>query len=201
MTIRKGQDWGREATVPDDAVIAGSNAELRTIVHAARSSGIDLPRVLVEGGDLGRTLGRGGGRSTALTTRGFVIDIVRAEIDERAPEWFVAHFVARSFAWSRVFAACNVQWLGAWNAAPRGHPNDGKIEVIEARLSIADRLKVRRRITTGAHLPHPGIKVRQREELSAELPARSRLFLDGQPVRSGRMVRITVESDALEVFV
>ncbi len=37
----------------------------------------------------------------------------------------------------------NAQFLGRWDVAPRGHPNDGRLDVLDADLPLDERLQVR----------------------------------------------------------
>src|SRR5205814_4060228 len=99
---------------------------------------------------------------------------------------FVAHLMAHTRTWSYAFVAMNAQWLGQWNAGPRAHPDDGLLDTYEARLSIADRLKVRSRLHPGAHLPHPGIRERRAAAVQVTLPRRLLVVLDGEVVGGGQ---------------
>jgi diacylglycerol kinase family enzyme len=93
----------------------------------------------------------------------------------------------------------NGAWWGSWNPAPKAHPNDGLVDVVEARLHVGDLGAVRRRLPHGAHLPHPRIAVRRVAEV--EVGAGPRLWLDGERVRAAGALRLVVEPDALTVVV
>jgi hypothetical protein len=70
--------------------------------------------------------------------------------------WFVAHLVGRRSWWrGRIFAAMNAQFLGRFDVAPRGHPNDGLVELLDVdpALGLSDRVKAWRRLPTGTHGP------------------------------------------------
>ncbi|MFI5042056.1 MAG: hypothetical protein ACHQNA_09450, partial [Acidimicrobiales bacterium] len=156
------------------------------------------------GGDLCRTLGGTGdeGRIRGEGAVTFPVDLGSLEADGRR-HWFVAHLVARNRWWTRARLAMNSQWLGAWNVAPRGHPNDGLLDTFEVRLSAREALQVRARLPLGAHLPHPGILERRRGEVHWTLSAPSRLWLDGErlPGPAVRNLIVRVEPDALQVVV
>lgn len=195
MTIEKGKAWGVPGELPPDGVVVGSDREARTIVEAARRHHIDVPALGLRGGDLCRTLGGPGELATI-----FPVDLGAVLIDGRL-HWFVAHMIARSAGWGRVVAAMNAQWRGPWNLAPRGHPNDGMLDVFEARLSWADRLKVRARLGAGTHVPHPGITQRRVAAAQFEFEKPTPIELDGEVVTRARTLSVRVEPDALKVIV
>ncbi len=116
--------------------------------------------------------------------------------------WFVAHLVARRSWWrGRVVAAMNAQHLGEWDVAPRGHPNDGKLDVLDADLPLGQRWQVRSRLRLGTHVPHPGIEERHVAALQVDLVPGSRVWLDGEVVGPARSLSLRVEPDALRCVV
>lgn len=195
MTIQKGQPWGEPGSLPADGVVVASDAEARGIVEEARRHGVDPPVLGLTGGDLCKTLG-GPGRLETL----FTVDVGAALIDGRL-HWFVAHLVARTAYWGRASVAMNAQWLGHWNMAPKAHPNDGVLDFYEAGLGIGDRLKVRARLPSGTHLPHPGITVRRAAARQFEFPRAVPIELDGERVGAARTLSVRLEPDALKVVV
>jgi diacylglycerol kinase family enzyme len=95
----------------------------------------------------------------------------------------------------------NAQWLGRWELGPHSHPGDGLLDTYQARLSVADRLKVRARLHGGGHLPHPGIHERRAPAVQVELSRPLPVLLDGQPAGRARNVSVRVRADALSVVV
>jgi diacylglycerol kinase family enzyme len=114
---------------------------------------------------------------------------------------FVAHLVAATRLWSHAFVAMNAQWRRGWNLGPRAHPGDGLLDTYEARLPLADRVKVRARLHHGAHLPHPGIKERRTAAVQVTLPRPLPVVLDGEDVGRGRNLSVRVRPDAIRVVV
>ena len=152
MTIRPGQRWGSSRPLPHDGVVCATDAEACDVVTRARRAGRKVPTLGLIGGDLWRTLGAPQGGAARLRSdiaRSYPVDLGAALADGRQL-WFVAHLVARrSWLSGPIWAACNAEFLGKWDVAPRGHPNDGQLDVIEADPSLADRLKALRRLPTG----------------------------------------------------
>jgi diacylglycerol kinase family enzyme len=131
----------------------------------------------------------------------FPVDLGSVLIDGRQ-HWFVAHVVARRSWWrGRVVAVMNAQWLGTWDLGPKSHPNDGLLDVSDGRLSFGDRLKARRRLTTGSHLPHPDIAVRRTSHEQFTFDPPLDIYVDGEKVARARTVSVRVEPDALEVVI
>ena len=204
MTIEKGSRYGEPAPVPQGLVVAESDSDARRIAEEARVGSHPIPPIGLVAGDLARTLGAAATGASRFAAGSevvvFTVDLGEALLDGRL-HYFVAHLVARTPTWSYVFAAMNAQWLGRWNAGPRAHPNDGLLDTYEARLSPADRWKVRGRLHHGAHLPHPGIKERRTAAMQVELPRPLPVELDGDEVATARHISVRVHPDALTIAV
>jgi hypothetical protein len=196
VTIEKGAPWGEPARLPAGAVVVGSDAEAGAVLAEARRAGARAPVIGLVGGDLRRTMG-GTADEAGLRTGEGVMFPVDAGTANGAP--FVAHAVVRNRRWTRVVAAFNAQWWGAWNAAPRAHPNDGFLDIYDARLGVADLRKVRARLATGSHLPHPRIAGRRAAAVELSFERALPLWLDGGPVGRVSRLALGIEPDALTV--
>ncbi|MFN0090967.1 MAG: hypothetical protein ACKVWR_11980 [Acidimicrobiales bacterium] len=206
MTIQRGLPWGEAAgPLPPDAPLATSDRELTQIVARARAAGEPVPPIGLLGGDLWRTLGglADDRRIRSREAMHLPIDLGVATLEPSGEErLFSAHAVARSRGWRGPFAAAfNAEHLGAWKAAPRAHPNDGLLEVIQGELALDQRLKARRRLPTGAHLPHPGLRVERRAALTLSWARPRRLWVDGEAAGRVSGLRLRVEPDAFTVVV
>jgi hypothetical protein len=204
VTIEKGQPWGREGAVLGPAGIeVHRDREASQAVEAARQAGAPLPELGLLGGDLCRTVG---GRGLAARLRDgsgveLPVDLGVAVLDG-VEHCFVAHLVARRSWWrGRVVVAMNAQWIGDWDVAPRGHPNDGRLDVLDGSPSIDDRLKARSRLATGTHLPHPSIAERRVASIELAFDAPTPVWLDGERVAVVRRATVAVEPDALRCVV
>jgi hypothetical protein len=199
VTIRKGEPWGEPGPLPPHGVVVRSDREARAIVTAARRANEPIPPLGLLGGDLCRTLG-GTGDEARLRSDAAIqvpVDLGAALIDGRL-HWFVAHLVARRSWWrGRVLVAMNAQYLGPWDVVPRGHPNDGRLDVLDADLPFDERVQVRARLRTGAHLPHPRIAERHVSALQVDLDRPTPVRLDGDDVGPATRLVLHVEPDAL----
>lgn len=202
MTIEKGRSWGALGRLPDDGVVVRSDGEASAALEEARRDNRPFPVLGLLGGDLCRTLGGPGDadRLTSDAATTFTIDLGQVLIDGRM-HLFVAHLVARTRTWSRALVAMNAQWHGVWNLGPKAHPNDGLLDVYEAQLAPADRLRVRSRLAHGAHLPHPGIAQRRVAAFDTELPKALPIRLDGRRVGTGTRLAMRIQPDAVTVVI
>jgi diacylglycerol kinase family enzyme len=194
VTVSKGQAWGVSSPLPSGAAVVASDSSLAAASDAT---------VGLVGGDLCRTLGgRGdGGRLTSPEAVTFPVDALAVLLDDAPPVRAVAHVVARSWGWGRCFVAMNAQWLGEWNVAPRGHPDDGRVETLSWTLSWRAARQVIARMPQGAHLPHPGITASSVASASVAFDRPRRVWIDGVLRGRARTLTVVVEPDALRVVV
>ncbi len=196
MTISKGSAYGEPgATLPDDGVRCSTDGDARRVCEAARSQSLPYPVLGLAGGDLAHTLGGTGALDVA-----FPVDLGQVLVDGRL-HLFVATCIVRNRWWTRAIAVGNAQWLGEWNVWPRGHPNDGRLDLLDAHLPAGDLRKVRARLRTGSHLPHPGIRERRVKAETVELDRPLGVWLDGELIGEGRTFAFRCVPDALSVIV
>jgi len=201
VTVRKGETWGMAGGLPAGGVVVSGDAEARAVVTAARRAGEPVPPLGLLGGDLCRTLGGRGDEGRVRSDAGvrLPVDLGSVLVDGRQ-HWFVAHLVARRGWWrGRVVAAMNAEFLGPWDVAPRAHPGDGLLDVLDVSpaMSLADRWAARSRLPTGGHLPHPLISVGRRAAVQVDLDALTPVWLDGERVGEARRLSVRIEPDAL----
>lgn len=201
-----GVDFGASGEIPPDALAAGSDEDAGKIVAEARRANRAIPPVVLTGGDLARTLGLASARtasspSLAATGARFEVDVGAALVDGRL-HWFVAHLVARRSWWrGRLLVAANASFIGRWNAAPRSHPGDGRLDVFDADPRLAVRLAARRRLPSGSHVPHPQITQRRIAAAQYDLDPDLDVYLDGVRLGRARTLSLRVEPGALDVWV
>lgn len=203
MTIRKGEEWGEAGALSAGGVVITSDAEARTVITERKRASRPVPDLGLVGGDLWRTLGGSPDpeRLRSPDARRLPVDLGAVLVDGRL-HWFVAHLVARRGWWrGRAVVAANAQWLGRWNVAPAAHPNDGRLDLLEAHVPVGERWKVRGRLPSGSHLPHPGIRARKVTAEQIDLQHPMPVRLDGLVVGEGRHLSIRAEPDAITVVV
>jgi hypothetical protein len=203
MTARRGEDWGRRVARPVELVEVVDDAAAAAAVEAHRRDGRPAPVLGLLGGDLRRTLG---GRETVDHVGDEVgeypVDLGVVALDgvERV---FVSHLVARRSWWhGEIVAAMNAEFVGSWDVAPRGHPNDGRLDIVHVvDVGLTERWKAWRRLPTGTHVPHPGITVRSTSVLELTLARPLTVWLDGREAGGTDRLAIRTEPDALTVCI
>lgn len=199
--IRPGQEWGDVGAIPADTPVVDGDAELSDYVRAhadppdaAAGEGTDIGLVALTGGDLCRTLGGRGDVTERLGGSGPIaaVDVGHAWLDEEVEVLFVAHLVARRWAWRGTFAVVmNAEFLGPLRLAPRGHPGDGWFDLTEGSLPWRERSIARSRARTGDHLPHPALRTRRVEGARLTMEAPTPVRIDGRTHHRARRIDIS----------
>ncbi len=198
MTIKPHEEWGSDVDRPADLEVVAGDAVL-----AQRLDERPERPIAVSGGDLHRTIGA---RPLAdrQTLRSLPLDLLRVRLDGAAPITAVAHVVARS-SWSQggwwrgpVSIVMNAEFLGDWDVAVRGHPNDGRAERFDlaADVGVRQRRAIARRLRTGTHLPHPGITRRPASSHVLEFERPRHVWIDGVRRGVASVVEVAVDADA-----
>jgi len=176
--IRRGEPWGGPASSPPDLEVDGDDADLAAAVAAA-------PGALVvfrpgPGSDLARAVGLRSGSDPATRATELPVDAVRLAGDGLACNAVVLGVPPDRLRWTSparsveievdgqpwfagsatTVVIANGQFLRGADIVPRGHPGDGRLEVQVYELRRRERRAMRRRLTTGAHVPHPRIRSR-----------------------------------------
>lgn len=195
MTIKKGESWGEPATAPAGALPTASDREISLALDAARRAGDPFPEIIITGGDMGRTLA-----ATGTPQNRFTIDVGEALVDG-LHHYFVAHVIVQpGGGWRKAITVMNAQWCQGWNLGPKGHPNDGRLDVSEFSLQLFEWRKVRARLGTGTHVPHPRIETRRTAAVSFEFPKPTPVMVDGVALTKAKTLALRVIPDALTVY-
>ena len=204
MSVERGADWGERAQPPADLAVFDDPLAALDLITDVRRSGDDLPPIGLTGGDLVRTLG--GPTSPDLRHANEALHVrvdLGAVLADGALHWFLSHLVARrSWLRGRVVVAANAAFLGEWNIAPRAHPGDGRLDTVEVSdMSLTDRIKARRRLVSGTHVPHPDITVRRPRAAQFDFERPTKVRLDGRVIGSARTLSVRVEPDAVDLWI
>lgn len=204
MSVEKGADWGERARPPADLQVFADSADALAMLSVERRANRPLPPIGLQAGDLVRTLG--GPTTPDLATADEALHVtidLGAVLLDGSLHWFLDHLVARR-AWlrGRVLAVANAAFMGEWNIAPRAHPSDGKLDMVDVgSMSMSDRWRARTRLPMGTHLPHPDITVRRIDAAQFELDRPTPIWLDGRSVGEAQNVSVRVEADAVDVWI
>ena len=191
VTIKPGEPWGEPAGAPADAVVAKNDRDISRALDEARRRQEPFPTFVVRGGDVFKTLGGASGMS-------FPLDVGEVLVDGRV-HFFAAHLLLQEQGWRKFVVAMNAPWMGEWNFGPKAHLNDGLLDVSQANLNLLEWRKVRTRLNTGSHLPHPRIEHQRTKAMTFEFAHGAVVKIDGDPVASAKRVAIRVIPDAITV--
>jgi hypothetical protein len=94
------------------------------------------------------------------------------------------------------------QFLSGADVVPRGHPGDGWAEVQVYALTRRARRPMRRRLPTGTHVPHPGIRTGRARKVEVEVSRRGLpVELDGRPRGRTTRLEVTLVPSAIRLLV
>lgn len=175
--LRHGEPWGDAARGPADEALTGDDRDLAAL--AARRPGSLVRFRPAPTSDFGRAVGLTAGH-TPDPTQGIDAPVdalrlgdgqlaVNAVVAGRAPDqlgwWSRRHHITVTLDGREWFAGrattvlvANGQYLRGHDLVPRGHPGDGWMEVQVYALRRSQHAAMRRRLRTGTHVPHPGIR-------------------------------------------
>ena len=147
------------------------------------------------------------GEPSGAVTRRLPIDVIAVTVNGVAHD-AVAHVVARrpgTIGWWRgpVAGVFNVEYLGRWDAVPRAHPNDGRLDIVELDSSTTPRQRwqMRARLPSGTHLPHPALRTRRAASAQLVFGEPLEVAVDGVVVGTAEMVDVEIRPDAACVYV
>ena len=202
MGITPREQWGKPGVMPPDGLVVNGNEELQEIIESCRRSNNEIPTIGLAGGDLWRTLG---GKSHHDRLRKgdaqlFSVDLGAALIDGHI-HWFASHLIVRTRIWAgRTWIVANTSHYGNWNIAPRAHPGDGLLDILDLNLGFSDRLKARSRVQAGNHVPHPDIHYQRRPAAQIEMKKETDVWIDGKKITKASQISVHIEPDALRVM-
>jgi len=97
--------------------------------------------------------------------------------------------------------AANAAHHGRWNLAPRAHPGDGLLDVLDGALRPAAKIAAWRRLGRGDHVPHPDIGYRRVPALQIAFDRPLTVRLDGEVVGRFRNLSVRIEPEVLRLAV
>lgn len=204
MTIRKGEQWGSRISTPSRIRHVSSDAEI------AQCSSEDF--IAVGGGDIYATLGSPAfvsesDQCTLLPMDALQVEILLSDASEKsctAASCIEVGSLISPLKSGRYICVTNGGIVSGRNFAPRAHPNDGRLDImqIEETMSFRDRLTAKKKALTGTHVPHPSISLRQDETFSTKRSGeREKLRIDGVSVANWIEVSVSIVPDYWQIVV
>lgn len=205
MVIEKGHEWG-EAGVPHSSVPSADSDRRASALLAA-----NCREFVLTSGDMARTMGAVQNGSTLSFWRCPVDLLMVRSRDHRGQEVVqpvLSHAVLRSSLirggiWrGSVVTVCNAQYLHGRDIAPRGHPNDGRVDILAFAydLSLRERVQILSRLKSGEHIPHPKISVSSCAS-ECDIERTGTLILDGVSLGTRTLLSVWCEPDEVIVWI
>jgi hypothetical protein len=202
VTLRPGEQWGEPIAPPIDPLCAPSDVALSEAVDSQS----DRP-LRVTGGDLATTIGTHRPRLPETPWRKVPVDRIQITTEHGSTR-AVAHVVVRK-AWGSAWRSgpllfiCNAEYIGKWDVAPRAHPGDGLLDVVEVSTSMSPRARFQawRRVGTGSHIPHPDLRIRQITAANWEFHRPMSIFVDGRKWLSARQISVLVAAEDFQLHI
>ena len=196
--IRRGEAWGHATVMPDKVNDVDSDASLG-------SSDASEP-VFVSHGDIARSIGNpsrppSGSDCTEISIDAMKCTILKTEVGDIVVN-AASSIVVGSFWKGRNVIVSNAGWLKNSNVAPRAHPNDGVVEVLNlsSSMSLRQRALARRKMLTGTHLPHPEISMSRESSFRIDRTKNEKLMIDGIRIPNWSEISIEVVPDYWRVL-
>lgn len=217
MTIRKGEEWGYEGSLEPGAQVITATAESHRLLSTMMNNGWKpgeepLIRVGLTGGDMHQTLGAPVRADGGLYEHARVYPMDILVVESGGKQWpALCHVVGfegkkRSLFGSplwktRTFVAMNSSLYGNLVLGPKGHPNDGRLEVTDGFLPKQEHRQGLYRARSGTHFPHPTLthtRPKQRDVVSVSGKPLE-VYCDGVSIGKFTEFHVEVIADALEV--
>ena len=224
MTIRPGEPWGIPTAADPTVTIAGGDHALATAVDDLGADALVsfLPDAT---SDLARAIGLVPGATT--NRRGIDLPVDARVVDRagRATRAVNAvefgtppgslrslsrqHHVSVTVDGRRFHegpatgvVVANGQFIDGLDVSPRGHPGDGRLEVQVYALRPGERGGMRRRLATGAHVPHPRIRTGSGRVVRIRVRAGAwAVRIDGRPTGRSGTLEVGVRTAALHLLI
>ena len=179
--IRPGEEWSRPVVGAPAVEVAGDDAALARAVQGA-APGTLVRFVPSSASDLARAVGLTDAPEGSVEVALDALDLgdgtlaANVAIAGTAPdrlsrftrsiplEVVVDGISCFSGPATTVVVAVG-QFLRGADLVPRGHPGDGRAEVQVYAVAGRDRRRLRARLRSGAHVPHPGITQRSGRQI------------------------------------
>ena len=206
MPIQPGLPWGVVAAEPAPALYLVSDRSVGRFLRDNTAKIVHSQNLCYQAGDLETVLGLTDTRDRSQRLK-VIVDAISVEYTDLQGKrhhdvcFGSLHIGNRLFRGALSIVSNSGLWRGR-EVAPRAHPNDGKLDIVEISPAMRwnQRMMAWRRTRIGTHLPHPLIQYSQGEFFSWSGTSQ-RLIIDGEFVSRVQQVSCRIQSDCVAVFV
>jgi hypothetical protein len=226
--IKPGEEWGRPASAAPDIEVLGGDSELAAAVagHAGvlvrfrpdatsdLAGAVGLDRAVDLGVELDLDLLRLDEAQPAAANMPATVNMpvaVNMVVIGRPPDvlgpWVRCFGANVAVDGKPVFhGPCTTvvvatgQFRHGLDIVPRGHPGDGRAEIQIYAVPRRQRRELRNRLSTGTHVPHPGITQRSGSRVRVSVDRRVPVEIDGRLAPEADRVDISVVPGAYRLL-
>ena len=190
-------EWAHQISVDSSFPIAKSDREIAKLAAAGEKV------VRIESGNIFRTLGGREGRKQPTSLEATMCEIDLGKVQFKKKEFlFASHCSLRQYHFStKGVLVMNSQFYKNRRVSIRGHPSDGKLDVISSQLNLRQYMLASKLSESGSHVPHPDIKIKSTDERSFSFERLMRIYADGRLVGRSDEVRISLLSKGIKVII
>ena len=208
MTIRKGQEWGHFEERPSDLQLVADDVAACEVISKCVIESSSCLNLSISKSDMARTLGITGANNLDRQMLCTKFDVIEATYlltnsEETRRRCFIGRaFVSEKLFFGRTIAVLNSSFVGNRDWAPKAHPNDGKLDLVEldSSMKVRQRLTALKLMKSGSHLPHPQIRYRQLSEYEYATEDSASLSIEGVRMGSIRHCLFRVLPDAVNLY-
>ena len=190
-------DWAKQVSIDRPLPVATSDWEIAEYASAGE------PVIKLESGNIFRTLGGRENTNEHSSAENTMCEIDLGIVCFQGQEvLFASHCsIRRSYFSTKGVLVMNSQFYKNRNLSVRGHPSDGKLEMITSRLSIRQYLLATKKSESGSHLPHPDIDTKSAATHTISNERELRIYCDGRLAGCGKDVTIGVDRRSIKVVI
>ena len=190
-------NWAHEVSVDSSFPVAKSDKEIAEFA----TSGENIIRIV--SGNIFRTLGGSENRKHVPTREATMCEIDLGAVQFNNKKFlFASHCSLRQHHFStKGVLVMNSQFYKNRRVAIRGHPSDGKLDVISSELNFRQYMLASKLSESGSHMPHPDIDIKSTGQHSFSFQRDMRIYTDGRLIGRSDAVDISLLSKAIKVII
>ena len=195
--MKSFENWAHQVSLNGSFPIARSDKEIADLASLGEKI------IKIESGNIFRTLGGRESLKPSLSHESTVCEIDLGTVQFSDEIFlFASHCSLRQYHFStKGVLVMNSQFYKNRRVAIRGHPSDGKLDVLSSQLNLRQYMLASKLSESGSHVPHPDIKIKSTDERSFSFERLMRIYADGRLVGRSDEVRISLLSKGIKVII
>ena len=195
--MKSFENWAHQVSLNGSFPIARSDKEIADLASLGERI------IKIESGNIFRTLGGRESLKPSLSHKSTVceIDLGTVQFDDEM-FLFASHCSLRQYHFStKGVLVMNSQFYKNRRVAIRGHPSDGKLDMLRSQLNLRQYMLAAKLSESGSHIPHPDIHIKSSDQHSISFQREMRIFTDGRLIGRSDEVSISLLSKAIKVII